>query len=174
MKNKILVTIKLITIIVFIFVSSSKTIVMEAKVNNNSINNTIDLATMALKIDEFDYDSLYTAIDTFTGDLTGYIYNCPACGGRLACMSNYDITDGKTTYPDATYGDVRIVASSANLPCGSVIRFDNSRVSQDTVYAIVLDRGVRGNSIDLLSPSYDYATTLGRVSITYDVIRNGW
>ena len=41
--------------------------------------------------------------------------------------------------------------------------------------AIVLDRGVLGTDIDLLSPSEDYARQyVGRHKITYDVLRNGW
>ena len=43
-----------------------------------------------------------------------------------------------------------------------------------SVYAIVLDRGVRGNALDLLSSDLDYALTLGRSVITYDVLREGW
>ena len=129
---------------------------------------------MALKLDEFKENDIYSAKDTFTGDLTGYVYNCPLCNGHLGCLYRYDITDGKNTYEDNTYGTVNIVASSTNLPCGSIIRFESNRISKDPVYAIVLDRGVAGNSIDFLSPDLDYALTLGRSIITYDVLRSGW
>ena len=41
--------------------------------------------------------------------------------------------------------------------------------------AIVLDRGVLGTDIDLLSPSEEYASKyIGRRKITYDVLRVGW
>jgi hypothetical protein len=129
---------------------------------------------MALKLEEFKENDIYSVKDTFTGDLTGYIYNCPLCNGTLGCKRSYDITDGKTTYPDEVYGNVRIVASSSNLPCGSIVRFNTKRVSEEPVIAIVLDRGVRGNALDLLSPDYDYAVKLGRSVITYDVLRQGW
>lgn len=171
--KKIINIIKVLIIVFVIIICSEKSVVLESKITNN-IKNSVDLSTMALKISEFHYDSLYSAIDTYTGDLTGYIYNCPLCSGRLACNSNYNIMDGTTTYPDEIYGNVQIVASSNNLSCGSVIRFNSDRISSEPIYAIVLDRGVRGNAIDFLSPSFEYATKLGRSTITYDVVRNGW
>ena len=90
-------------------------------------------------------------------------------------MPSYNIRDGKDYYVDDTYKKVKIVASSKNLPCGSIVRFESSRISPDPVIAIVLDRGVRGNALDLLSPSEEYArTNVGRSTITYDVLRLGW
>ena len=90
-------------------------------------------------------------------------------------MSSYNIKDGTTTYPDSQYGTVNIVASSANLPCGSIVKFDAPRISSEPIIAIVLDRGVPGNDLDLLSPNYDYAIgTVGRFNATYDVLRSGW
>lgn len=149
--------------------------VLEMCVNNNNLNKVVNVSTMALKISEFNYDELYGAKDTFVGDLTGYAFNCPACSGYLACNWRYNIMDGTTTYPDEDYGVVNIVASSNNLPCGTIIRFESERISTGPVYAIVLDRGVLGNAIDLLTPSEEYAAQyVGRSSITYDVLRFGW
>lgn len=111
-------------------------------------------------------ESLNTPSNKLTGSLTGYVFNCPACSGVMAC-TRYNIMDGTTTYPDATYGNVNIVASSANLPCGSIVQFDG-------IYAIVLDRGVLGNDLDLLMPSYQAAIQQGRRTITYDVLRYGY
>ena len=83
--------------------------------------------------------------------------------------------DWKNTYNDAEYGEVYIVASSKNLPCGSIISFYSNRISDGRNLAIVLDRGVLGNDIDLLTPSEEYAYNyVGRSSITYDVLRFGW
>jgi len=83
--------------------------------------------------------------------------------------------NGVITYPDKTYGNVRIVASSKSLACGSIIRFNAKGISSEPVLAIVLDRGVRGQNIDLLMPTEDAARKkVGRKKITYDVIRNGW
>lgn len=175
MKKLFFKLVKSLILVFIVVVSSSNNGIFESKVNNNNLNKTVNLSTMALKISEFNYDQLYGAKDTFTGDLTGYVFNCPACTGHLACMSNYNIKDGTITYPDKDYGIVNIVASSANLPCGTIIRFNSSRISSAPVYAVVLDRGVLGNSIDFLSPNLDYAvSTVGRSSITYDVLREGW
>ena len=90
--------------------------------------------------------------------------------------SNLKSENGTTTYEDSEYGKVYIVASSKNLECGTIIRFNSARVNPDgDVLAIVLDRGVVGTALDLLTPSEDYASKyIGRSSITYDVLRNGW
>ena len=165
-------TILMITVIVFI---QSSTFVYESKVENENVNKNVNLSTMALKIDEIEANNLYSAKDTYTGDLTGYVFNCPLCNGTLACKPKYDIKDGKDYYDDEVYGRVKIVASSSNLECGTIVRFNSSRISDKPVIAVVLDRGVTGNSLDLLSPSLEYAThNVGRSSITYDVLRQGW
>ncbi len=174
MKRILNISIKFIIIVLFVVASSSYISKHETKIYSNNINNNVNLSTMALKYDEFVSNDIYSVKDTFTGDLTGYVYNCPLCNGHLGCMYRYDITDGKTTYYDETYGNVRIVASSSNLPCGSIVRFNKSFVSSEPVIAIVLDRGVRGNALDLLSSDIDYALNLGRSVITYDVLRQGW
>lgn len=175
MRKRIFNIVKLAILGVVVFVSSSKVNIYEAKVTNNNLNKAVDLSTMAKKVDEFDYDALYSAKDTYTGDLTGYVYNCPACSGRLACMSSLDLSGGRTTYMDATYGEVRIVASSGNLSCGTIVRFNAAKLSDQEIFAVVLDRGVGGNALDLLSVDVDYAIkNVGRIPITYDVIRNGW
>ena len=146
-----------------------------ANVENDNVNKTVNLTTMAMKIIETQDTIKYTAIATYTGDLTGYAYNCPLCNGTLGCMPKYNIKDGTTTYNDYEYGEVKIVASSKNIACGSIIRFNNSRVGNGEQYAIVLDRGVGGYSLDLLAPSEEYATKyIGRSQVTYDVLRSGW
>lgn len=167
-------TIRMIVIILFVVLSTSYTHIIENKTYSDNTNKNVNLSTMAMKVEELKENDIYSAKDTYTGDLTGYVFNCPLCNGTLGCMRGYDITDGKTTYTDETYGVVRIVASSKNLPCGSIVRFDSQRISAEPVIAIVLDRGVTGNSLDLLSKDIDYALTLGRSVITYDVLREGW
>ena len=108
------------------------------------------------------------------GYLTGYGADCPLCGGTLACLSSYNVyKNNVVTYNDRTYGNVRIVASSRNLPCGSIVRINSNRVPGGL--AIVLDRGVLGNNLDLLCPSEDYASQyVGRSYVTYEVLRRGW
>ena len=175
MKKRFFNIFKFVLLLVVIMASNTSNNNYEYRVINDNLNKTVNLSTMALKLSEFNYDLMYSAKDTYTGDLTGYVYNCPACNGHLACMSSYNIMDGTTTYDDSDYGIVNIVASSSNLPCGSIIRFNSARLSNTPIYAIVLDRGVLGNAIDFLSEDYDYATSrVGRSSITYDVLRSGW
>lgn len=174
MRKKIFKTIKILLLVLVVLVCGMNSKCFESKVSNDNLNKTVNLSTMALKISEFNYDLLYGAKDTYTGDLTGYVYNCPLCNGHLGCLYKYNIMDGTTTYQDKDYGLVNIVASSSNLPCGSIIRFNSERISSSPVYAIVLDRGVLGNAIDFLSESTEYAYKVGRSSITYDVLRSGW
>ena len=173
--HKISQIIRIVTVIGVIFVAKSSSNLIETKLENNTTNQAIDLSTMALKLEEDIKNDLYSAKDTYTGDLTGYGANCPLCGGTLACKPSYYIKDGTDIYPDAVYGNVRIVASSRNLPCGTIVRFHHAKLSNDPIIAIVLDRGVLGNDLDLLSPSEEIALqNVGRKSITYDILRQGW
>lgn len=145
------------------------------KVKNSNLNLSTDLSLMALKVEKDIQNDIFAAKETYEGDLTGYGADCPLCGGHLACMPSLDVLHGNVTYNDQTYGNVRIVASSLNLPCGSVVRFDAPGISDDKMVAIVLDRGVLGTALDLLVESNDAAYSIvGRRKITYDVIRKGW
>ena len=82
---------------------------------------------------------------------------------------------GPTTTFDKDYGEVQIVASSKNLPCGSIITYEAPYDNGKKVTAIVLDRGVLGNDIDVLVPSEKYAReNIGRNKMTYDVLRFGY
>ena len=163
-------TIKVGIILLVLFGINASTSKMETYSTNENINKEEE----ARKNEEALQTYLWGSLDSYTGDLTGYGANCAACTGRLAC-GGVDVRDGTDTYIDDTYGEVHIVASSSNLPCGSIIRFESKKVSEEPVIAIVLDRGVLGNDIDLLTPSEDYAARyIGRSSITYDVLRLGW
>ncbi len=170
--SKIMRTITILTIVLL----STKVCIpnMETKSNNNNLNKTIDLNTMAIKIEEIKKNDLYTPIDSYTGDITGYAANCPLCGGTLGCTGQ-NVLDGTTTYNDKDYGEVRIVASSLRMPCGSIVEFTLDRISNKPITAIVLDRGVTGTSLDLLVESESYASTnIGRVNTTYNVLRYGY
>ena len=164
------------SIVIFMFiVAKSSSDIKIATVENNNVNKTVNLTTMAMKLIEVEDTIKYTPVATYTGDLTGYAYNCPLCNGTLGCMPKYNIKDGTTTYKDYEYGEVKIVASSKNIACGSIIRFKSDRVGEGEQFAIVLDRGVGGYALDLLTPSEDYASKyIGRSKITYDVLRSGW
>lgn len=127
--------VRMFLLLFVLIIAKSSTDIRDVAVENNNTNKTINLTTMAMKVEENEEIQKYTAINTYTGDLTGYAYNCPLCGGKLRC----------------------------------------DRVGDGRIVAIVLDRGVRGNSLDLLTPSEEYASKyIGRSKITYDVLRSGW
>ena len=147
----------------------------ETKVSNSNLNLSLDLSAMAAKVEQDYLNDLYTSKDTYTGYLTGYGADCPLCSGHLSCLPSLDVLSGNIKYQDTSYGSIRIVASSLNLSCGTVIRFQANNISTDPVVAIVLDRGVSGTAIDLLSTNENEAlSNVGRSIITYDVIRKGW
>ena len=174
MGYKIIKFIKIIVLVTTVFVVGMYDNKLSLKVDNSDISKTVDLDKMNLMASELQYDDLYGAKETYTGDLTSYVYNCPACTGQLYCNWRYDLSHGVTTYVDKTYGEVAIVASSNNLPCGSIIRFESKRISNEPVYAIVLDRGVLGTAIDFLTDTETHANYIGRSKITYDVVRIGY
>lgn len=144
------------------------------KVTNTNTNKTLDLTAMALKLNEIELADKFYPLDTFTGDVTGYAADCPLCNGHLGCTGQ-NVLDRTTTYSDKDYGNVRIVASSKKLACGSIVTFKAPYLSSEPIIAIVLDRGVLGNDLDLLVESEYYARqNVGRHKLTYDVLRFGW
>ena len=176
MKLKFLfLPLQIFSLLLVVFMANINPTRSYTSVSNLASNRVVNLTTMALKLEEDIKNDLYRARDTFTGDITGYGADCPLCGGTLACKPSYYVKDGKTTYPDSDYGTVRIVASSKNLSCGSIVRFQLPHVSSEPIVAIVLDRGVLGNDLDLLMESEDYANQFaGRTTTSYDVLRVGW
>lgn len=141
-----------------------------------NLEHTIGFNAIAKKNKEVKEVPVLNRGNFIYGYLTGYGADCPLCGGTLACKPSYNVyKNGVVTYPDLTYGNVRIVASSKNLKCGSIIKFNSSRLSSETIYAIVLDRGVGGNNLDLLMQSeQEAANKVGRSRIAYTIVRNGW
>ena len=134
-----------------------------------SLNLIVDTEKEEVKEEELVIEEPIKVVEQHTGDLTGYSADCPKCYGTLACKPNYDVyKNGVVTYNDKDYGNVSIVATSKNVPCGSIIKFNDT-------YAIVLDRGVLGYDVDLLVESEQYARQhIGRKKITYDIVRSGW
>ena len=175
LKHKIFIPFQILIIVVLVFGANISANKNYASVSNDASNRVINLTTMALKLEEDIKNDLYSAKDEFVGDITGYGADCPLCGGTLACKPSYYVKDGTTTYPDLDYGMVRIVASSQSLPCGSIVRFQLPKISSEPIIAIVLDRGVLGNDLDLLMESENYANLYaGRTTTSYDVLRTGW
>ena len=56
------------------------------------------------------------------------------------------------------------------------LKFNVNKLSSEPILAIVLDRGVGGNVIDLLTESEPYAIKhVGRVrNLEFEVLREGW
>lgn len=173
--SKTFKTSKFLLLLVAVFMVQRVTVIgHDDKLINENLNKTLDLTAMALKINEINMADKYYPLDTFTGDLTGYAADCPLCTGYLSCTGQY-VANGTTSYYDPDYGNVVILASSNNLPCGSIVTFEASYVSSSKVVGIVLDRGVLGNDLDLLVSSQEYArNNIGRHKLTYDVLRFGY
>lgn len=112
-------------------------------------------------------------ITTITGQLTGYGPDCDKCSGITA--SGMDVRNGNIYYNDQLYGKIRIVAASKNYKLGTVIRINAPRVSAQPFIAIILDRGVSGNTFDLLFDSQSNAISTGRQrNIEVEILRDGY
>lgn len=174
--KKFNLVLKIFILFLIVFVFKINTTSFGYKIENTNINYVVDLNTMALKINENESNKLYKPIKTFEAELTGYVYNCPLCTGRLACLSSLDLSGGLTTFKDSEYGNVKIIAvSRSHLPCGSIIKFFSPRISNEEIIGIVLDRGMPGIDIDILVESEDYALgVVGRSKVKYDVLRMGY
>ena len=143
---------------------------------NDNLSKNIDKSVIQASQDELYKEGINNPIYTFIGELTGYGGDCPVCSGRVACPPRMNVNKEGIYYQDKTYGKVRIVASSRNYPCGTILRFNVKKLSSEPIIAIILDRGVGGNVIDLLTDSEAYATKyVGRVrKLEFEVLREGW
>lgn len=174
----------LLVLIVVFYINSNVNVSQNELIEDLALDKLVDLSAIAMKDKEEKPVVVVqpqlkvnnsTSLSVLTGSLTGYSADCPLCSDRLACSSYNVYQNGVVTYPDNVYGNVRIVASSKNLPCGSIVKFNLRKLSSSPIYAIVLDRGVGGNNLDLLVESESLAyTQVGRSSITYEVMRRGW
>lgn len=143
---------------------------------NDSIGKNVGQTTIQVSQDILYKKDLYSPLYTFTGDLTGYAGDCPLCTGYLACPPRTNVLEEGIYFEDDTYGTLRIAASSRKYPCGTIIEFNVGKLSDEPIRAIILDRGVGGNDIDLLMDSEDLAIKeVGRVkNLEFKVLREGW
>ena len=171
-------TIEFVFVLCATFLLSSTTVdnyTLAVSMNENlvkSINKEVIQATQKELYEEGIYNPKYT----FVGELTGYAGDCKLCTGYLACPPRTNVLKEGIYYTDKTYGKLRIVASSKRYPCGTILRFNVPKLSSEPIMAIVLDRGVGGNVIDLLTESESYAIKhVGRVrNLEFEVLRQGW
>ncbi len=177
-KSRIIMTIESLIIFTFLFFINDTTF-KESSLSvakNDNLDKMVDKQVMQTSQDELFKAGVNNPIYTFMGELTGYAGDCALCTGYLACPPRTNVLKKGIYYNDKTYGTVRIVASSRNYPCGTILRFNVKKLSDEPILAIVLDRGVGGNVIDLLTESEDYAIKhVGRVrKLQFEVLRQGW
>ena len=176
-RSRIKMTIEFLVVICTVFILSKGTI-------NGSVlsvasvydNKNTDINVMRATQQELYAQGVYNPVYTFVGELTGYAGDCPLCSGYLACPPRTNVLKKGIYFNDKTYGIVRIVASSRRYACGTILRFTVKKIQSEPIIAIVLDRGVGGNDIDLLTENEDYARkSVGRVrNQTFEVLREGW
>ena len=173
--KKVITLVQLGCMVTLLLILGNSSGAVKTQKTNANLNKTIDLIAMSNKVDEIVANDIYAVKETMIGSLTGYAADCPLCNGHLGC-NGQDVRDKTVTYNDSDYGTLRIVAASQyNLACGSVVKIDYSMDGNDEIYAIVLDRGVGGTSLDLLVESEEYAYKyVGRRNVSYDVLRYGW
>ena len=115
------------------------------------------------------------AIETCTGNLTGYGPDCVGCGGKTS--TGYDLTQN-IYYEDAEFGIVRIVAADKYFPFYSIIRISGVP-GMDSFLAIVLDRGGnvgfdKGTLFDLAFSTEKDPNILGLTrNVKFEVLRSG-
>jgi hypothetical protein len=178
-RNRIIICIQIIALVIislFLLRKESFSLSTLSVAMNNNLDKYVDEETLREYQNQLYENGLYSPIYTFTGELTGYAGDCPLCSGYLACPPRTNVLENGIYFDDETYGTVRIVASSKNYPCGTILQFDVGKLSSEPIIAIVLDRGVSGNVIDLLTESEEFATKkVGRVrNLKFEVLREGW
>lgn len=145
-------------------------------VKNDNLNKSIDYEVIYSHQEESHKTALYQPESSFVGSLTGYAGDCPLCSGVVACKPRINVLEKGIFFDDKDYGTVRMVASSKRYPCGTILRFKASKVSTEPIIAVVMDRGVGGNNIDLLMSTEDEARKkVGRIrNLEFEVLRLGW
>ena len=176
--SRIKMTVQAIIIICLVFLvqkNSYTNTTLNVAMNTN-LTKVLDSTIIKNSQESLYNESIFNPLFTFVGELTGYSGDCPLCTGYLACPPRTNVIKEGILYKDKTYGTVRIVASSKNYPCGTIVQFNVKKLSDEPITAIILDRGVSGNVIDLLTESGDYAIkSVGRVrNLEFKVLRNGW
>lgn len=179
---------KIIILSFFIFIIGDNNVFVSKSINNENLDKKVSEQIIAKNQEELlkeqkrkEYlvalakkeEEKNKVISVFNGSLTGYTASCSGCSGKLACTGT---SANSVYYNDKTFGTVHIVATSKKYPCGTILKFSLNTISSTPIIAIALDRGVNGNTVDLLSPTESYALQkIGRISgKKFEVLRLGW
>ena len=156
----------------------------DEKVNDNDNNvevNKEDVKEETSKKEESNSTPLVpdfsdrVAIETFTGNLTGYGPDCVGCGGKTS--TGYDLTKN-IYYEDIEFGSVIIVAADKYFPFYSIIRISGVP-GMNSFLAIVLDRGGnvgfdKGTLFDLAFSTEKDPNILSLTrNVKFEVLRSG-
>ncbi len=145
-------------------------------VKNDILDKSIKYEIISNQQEESYKLALYQPESSFRGSLTGYAGDCPLCSGVVACKPRINVLEKGIFFDDKEYGTIRMVASSKRYPCGTILRFNAKNVSSEPIIAVVMDRGVGGNNIDLLMNTEDEARKkVGRIrNLEFEILRLGW
>lgn len=175
--KKWLTIIRIISIFaIFIcFSKSTLSFVTKSSVKDTNSSKSLEVAVIDESWENLYKEELYIAESTFVGDLTAYVGDCPLCSGILACHPRTNVLEEGIYFEDDEYGTVRIVATSRNYPCGTILRFSSNRLGEEPIIAIAMDRGVTGNDVDILVDDVNFAYKVGRTkNMQFEVLRTGW
>lgn len=143
---------------------------------DNNKNKMVETNIIEDNYESLETARLYKSKDKFIGNLTAYVGNCASCSGILACEPRTNVLEKGIYFDDKEYGKIRIVATSTNIACGTILKFTSSKLGEEPIIAIAMDHGVRGNNVDLLVDDVDYAIkNVGRIrKQQFDILRYGW
>lgn len=115
------------------------------------------------------------SLETYTATISYYGNDCNGCSGG-ATAYGYDVST-RITYPDKTYGNVRVLAGDAAYPFGTVVKL--TYTSGQVVVGIVLDRGGVGfgkrYQFDVLCESEAKSYQLGvEKNVKVEILRRGF
>ena len=170
--------IKGIIVLCLCLMISSSEFVHSFSVVNKTPTKKVDFQTIENEQYELYMDSLYKPIETFVAELTGYGGDCEGCSGILACRPITNVFTDGIYFDDKEYGTVRVVAADRKYPCGTIMKFTSSKLDDEPIVAVVMDRGgaIQDNRLDLLTESEAYSYKyVGRIyNLKVEVLRKGW
>ncbi len=113
----------------------------------------------------------------FSGSMTAYGPDCKGCSGRTSCPPRQNLSGGNVYFKDQDYGVVRILATDASIPCGTIVKISNISITNSYIYGVVLDRGsaIQGKKMDIMYESEKKAMSFGKqYNVKYEIVRWGW